>query len=160
MMDNKSSRRLAYYSQRGYLKLIGFSAAGILLNLLLSRLPAYFHWPLYLDSLGTVLAAVLGGYLPGILAGYLSNVINGISDGSSIYYSTLSVLLAIAAACFGQKGDFRKPLGLVRIILVFSLIGGGLGSLVTWLLSGQTFGDVASRELTQSIFSSGRMSAF
>ena len=62
--------------------------AGIALNMLVSKAAAALGLPLYLDTLGTVLAAVLGGYLPGILTGYLTNLLNGFSDVTNIYYGS------------------------------------------------------------------------
>ena len=32
--------------------------------------------PVYLDSMGTILAGVLGGYVPAIVVGYLTNLVN------------------------------------------------------------------------------------
>ena len=39
--------------------------AGILINFLGARLAQWLGLPLYLDTIGTILAAALGGFLPG-----------------------------------------------------------------------------------------------
>ena len=73
-------------------------SGGILINLIGARLALFFRLPLFLDSIGTVLAAVLGGYMPGIAVGFLTNVLNGLSDFTTSYYSSISVLIAICSA--------------------------------------------------------------
>ena len=53
--------------------------AGVLLNLIPSRIMEIVNGPLWLDTIGTVLTAVLGGYLPGILVGFVTNLLKGFS---------------------------------------------------------------------------------
>ncbi|MCR5830738.1 MAG: hypothetical protein K6G67_01175, partial [Lachnospiraceae bacterium] len=45
---------------------IVFFTGAVAINFILPRTATYFKVPLYLDNVGTLLAAVLGGYLPGI----------------------------------------------------------------------------------------------
>ncbi len=68
------------------LRLLALGGAGITLNLVLSELSSKMGWPLYLDSVGTVLTAFVGGSLPGIAVGYLTNIIRTrlLHDSSSI----------------------------------------------------------------------------
>ena len=106
------------------------------------------HWPLYLDCVGTVIAAVLGGYLPGILTGYLTNLVSGLSgDPINAYYATINALIALCAAYFEQQGCFRKWWKALLCVPVFAVIGGGLGSVVTWFLYGMSFGEGISAPL-------------
>ncbi len=94
--------------------------------------------PLYLDNVGIILAAILGGYLPGIFVGFLTNVVNCISDPSSIYYGIISVLNAVIAAYFAQKGwvTIRKPMKLLLLVVLLAVEGGGFGTLLPWFLDG------------------------
>ena len=80
--------------------------AGLAVNLLLSRLVLLLKLPLFLDSVGTVLASALGGYLPGLMVGFCSNVINGLADPITLYYSILSILIACASAFLARRGWF------------------------------------------------------
>ena len=81
---------------------------GLALNLALSKLALHFALPLYLDSVGTILAAVLGGYFPGIVAGFFANAINGLSDPITFFYSIISVLIAVSAASLAKRGSFSN----------------------------------------------------
>jgi len=116
--------------------LLAVIAAGTALNLAGSTL-ATAVWPqLYFDSLGTVLAAALCGYIPGILVGFITNMLKGITDHVSFYYSSLNVLIAIAAAYFSRKKMFRRFPQILLPVVVFTSIGGVLGSVLTWFLGG------------------------
>lgn len=58
--------------------------SGLLINYLLAHLATGLKLPLYLDNIGSALAAALGGYIPGIIVGFFTNVINGIGDLNTI----------------------------------------------------------------------------
>ena len=124
------------------------------INFLLFAFVNALNLPLYLDNVGILLASIFGGYLPGIFVGFVTNIINCFSDPSSIYYGLLSVLNAVIAAYFAQKGwlSFRKPLKLIGLILLLALVGGGLGTLLPWFLDGVYF-DSAS--IAQSLVDAG-----
>lgn len=133
---------------------------GLLINFLGVQLALRLKLPLYLDNIGGVLAAALGGYIPGILVGFLTNLINGIGDYTTAYYGSLSVMIAICAAFFAKRGYFRSPGKLLLAILAFALIGGGLGSVLTWMLYGFSFGEGISAPLAHFFYNGGKMSLF
>ena len=135
-------------------------AVCLAVNFLGVRLALGLKLPLYLDNIGGVLAAALGGYIPGIFVGFLTNLINGINDYTTAYYGSLTVLIAICAAWFARKGYFRKPGGLLIATLTFALIGGGLGSVLTWMLYGFDFGTGVSAPLAHRIYEAGGLSVF
>ncbi len=136
--------------------------AGIALNLALSWLARLLSIPLYLDTAGTVLAAVSGGYLPGMLTGCLTNVllwiING--DGMTVYYSVISVLIAALAAFLARKGWYRSVGKALRSVPLLALIGGGLGSLLTFALYKTDFGEELSADLAHFFYDNGLQSVF
>ena len=84
-----------------------FFIGTVLINLLPSRTAGALGIPLYLDNIGTLLAAILGGYLPGILVGYLNNIINMKGNPGNAYYVVLSTLIAACGAYLGSKGWFE-----------------------------------------------------
>lgn len=106
------------------------------LNFLLFKFADVLGLPLYLDNVGTLLAAILGGYLPGIFVGFMTNIINCATDPTSIYYGFITVLIAVTSSFFAHKGciTIRKPHWLIVLILILALIGGGIGTLLPWLL--------------------------
>ena len=58
-------------SNRNYLFIL--CIAGLAINYLLAHLAIWLHLPLYLDNIGSALAAALGGFLPGIIVGFFTN---------------------------------------------------------------------------------------
>lgn len=134
----------------------------VLLNLGLARLATALSLPLYLDSIGTVLAAAIGGYLPGIAVGYASNLLISINDPVTAYYSCINVLLAFAVVRFNKRDVFSRFPSLLHLwlILTLTLIGGGLGSVLTWLIYGFETGEGISGPLTQQFVQMGFPGAF
>lgn len=124
------------------------------LNLIGSNLATAFGWPLYLDNVGTFTAAILGGYMPGIIVGFLTNLINGVQDYTTTYYSVISVLLACAAAFFTDKGYFdrKKPWKVLLPVITFVIIGGGVGSVLTWEIYGSSIGEEVSASLATKLY--------
>ena len=91
---------------------------------------------LYIDSIGYILAACLGGFLPGIAVGYISNVINVFQGIDNLYYGIVSIIVACAATMLYRSGIMKKIWGAIVSVLVFALLGGGVGVIITWLLYG------------------------
>ena len=139
-MDDQETIQEQTNTNLKYLFILG--AIGLLINFLLAHLATGLNLPLYLDNIGSALAAALGGYIPGIVVGFFTNLINGIGDVNTTYYGSLTVLISIASAWFASKEyySFKKPGRLLEIIVVFALIGGGLGSILTLALYGFEFG--------------------
>ncbi|MBQ6927990.1 MAG: HD domain-containing protein [Oscillospiraceae bacterium] len=142
--------------------LIGLCAAGLAINYVFAHLATRLQLPLYLDNIGSALAAALGGYLPGIIVGFFTNIINGIGDYTTTYYGSLTVLIAIASAWFANNDfySFRKPWKLLVVIVVFAFIGGGLGSILTYVLYGFEFGVGLSAPLARRLHESGVSNQF
>ncbi len=143
--------------RKPFLSCLILCAAGIALNIVLSRLAALAGIPLYLDSVGTVLTAVISGYLPGMLTGFLTNIllwlING--DANTVYYGVISVLIA-ALAAFLSRRDWYRSLGkALRSVPLLALIGGGLGSVLTFALYRLDFGEELSAALAHFFYDSG-----
>lgn len=135
---NRSNQFLMSDKKHNIMALI-VCAAGVALNISLGLGVSATGLPLYLDTVGSVVVAVLGGYLPGVVVGFVTNIIKSFSDPSSLYYGVLNVMIAYAAAWMARRGWLKKPLGVVGMILVFTLIGGGLGSIIPWFMEGLSF---------------------
>ncbi|MBO6001382.1 MAG: HD domain-containing protein [Spirochaetales bacterium] len=135
---------------------------GLAINVIGVRIARLTGIPLFLDNIGTVLSAVLGGTIPGIAVGFFTNLINAIGDGETAYYGCLSVMIAIASIIFEHKGffSFKKPLKLLVVIVVFAIIGGALGSILTWALYGLSFGNGISAPLAHKFYEAGKLSVF
>jgi len=145
-----------------FLACLVFCAAGIALNVVLNKLAALAGIPLYLDSAGTILTAVVGGYLPGMLTGFLTNLllwsISG--DGMTVYYGVISVLIAALAAFLSRRDWYRSFDKALRSVPLLALIGGGLGSILTFALYKLDFGEELSATLAHFFYDNGLRSVF
>lgn len=112
-------------------------AVGLGINYLVVQAVNFWQLPLYLDTIGAVLAAVFGGCLPGMFVGFLFNIINIFSNPLSLYYGILTILIALSAGLLSRTGRLRSFKGFLLLMLIAALIGGSLGSCVTWVLSGE-----------------------
>ena len=139
---------------------VGLVVVAFLINIILSKIVLALGAPVFLDSLGTILAAMLGGTLPAVIAGFCSNAFNGISDITTLYYGIISILIGVAAAIFQQRGFFKTLPKIGIAILVFSILGGGLGSVLTYFLFGYDFGEGVSAPFSLAIYNNLHFSKF
>lgn len=136
------------------------SVIGLLINIGLSQLMLLWGVPLYLDAVGTVFVAAVCGVIPGVAVGFLTNCLNSIGDPISLYYGILNILIAIVASEASRRGLLRKIGGALLCVGIFTLIGGGLGSVMTWLLYGFSFGSGISAPFAIQLHSSLHFSEF
>ncbi len=140
-------------------KLIFFAGA-VLVNFLLPRAAGALKLPLYLDNVGTLVAAVLGGYVPGITVGYLNNIINMQGNPGNAYYVVLSTMIAACGTYLGRKGVFDRFGKALLTIPLFAFIGGALGSILTYLLYGYGMGEGISAPFARTLLENGHMTVF
>ena len=143
--------------KRTYSKLlgaVGFCIACIAINVVGAQLALALRLPIYLDCLGTLLAAMVGGFIPAIAVGFLTNLVNSIADSSLLYYGAVNVFIALMAAFLAKRGWFKKLHLTLLSIVIFTLIAGGLGSILTYYLSGAHFGEGVSAAFATQLFNS------
>ncbi len=156
-------------NQHEDLKAAGLVVAGILLNLLFANIAKLLQLPFYFDCIGTIAAAVTGGFLPGVLVGFFTNIVSyifnfyimGDHEDVTLFYCVVSVLIALVAAAFAQKKYFRIISAKMIIpIICFILLGGGLGSVISWGLFGDTLGEELASSLAGKIYMNVVRNAF
>jgi energy-coupling factor transport system substrate-specific component len=113
---------------------------GIAINFIGGQIAILLRLPLYLDAIGTIVVGAICGVWPGVIVGLVSNVLNSISSPITLFYAVLNILFGISAAWLSKRGVFKSFWKTLVSALLFALIGGGLGSLMTWALYGFDFG--------------------
>ena len=86
---------------------------GALVNILVGQLVRnVLRWPIYLDSLGTIVAGALGGPIAGAATGAVSNLVWGVvfDDPHIIPYAITAACIGAAAALAAELDAFRHPL--------------------------------------------------
>lgn len=137
--------------RKTWLSLVYIIIICIALNLLGARLCGALGLPLYLDNIGTVLAALLGGYIPCVTVGFFSNIINSIFSSYSIYYCVITVMIAITAVIFAHHMRRLRIKYILFAILAFAIMGGGIGGLLTWMIYGMSFGEGFAVDMASAI---------
>lgn len=83
---------------------------------------AALRLPLWLDAIGTVLAAILAGPWVGALSGLLTNVLYGITaDPVSFFYGVVNLLIGLVAGFLARLGWFRRALPAAAAGLVIAV---------------------------------------
>ena len=108
----------------------------VFINIAVNRIVVHMGLPLYVDNIGTLLGAVYGGYLPGIFIGYITNIINSTDNIENMYYAGISVLIGMSATFFARKGFYKKLWKALLTVPVLAIMGGGVGSILTWFIYG------------------------
>lgn len=113
---------------------------GIAINFIGGQIAILLRLPLYLDAIGTIVVGAICGVWPGVIVGLVSNILNSISSPITLFYGILNVMFGIAAALLSKRGVFKSFWKTLLSSLLFAIIGGGLGSVMTWILYGFDFG--------------------
>lgn len=123
-------------------------AVGLGLNVLLPLAAEAAGIPLYLDSTGSILVAVLGGSLPGMLIGFLTNLVQSVRNPYSLYYGILSIMMALIAYAFSRRGWLRRLRGFWLLVLALTAFSGLGGACITRFLYDGTAGDAVAAPIT------------
>ena len=75
----------------------------------------------YLDCIGTIIAAIIGGYFPGATVALATNMLFFVKDESSIYFFIPYTLLALAASDF-YKAYKNKKTSFTVLLIIFVII--------------------------------------
>ena len=93
-------------------RMLVLMAIGIALNMTLGQLATMLKLPIFLDSLGTMLVAVLCGPWIGGLTGLVTNLIWGLVQGpTAAFFAPVAAVIGIAAGFLARAGLFRTPWG-------------------------------------------------
>lgn len=93
-------------------RMLVLMAIGIALNMALGQLVTMLKLPVYLDSLGTMLVAVLCGPWIGGLTGLVTNLLWGLIQGpTAAFFAPVAAVIGIAAGLLARAGLFRTPWG-------------------------------------------------
>lgn len=115
----------------------GVIALGAALNVSVGYLAGLLKLPLYLDSIGTVLVAVLCGWGYGLVAGLASLIILSLTQTPTVIaYAGTAVAVALLSALFARFGFLRNPLATVLGGLAIGLASAAASTPITTFLYG------------------------
>ena len=112
-------------------------AFGIALNLTIGQLTIALKIPLYLDSIGTVLVAVLIGPYAGIIAGSFANIMAAaFGNPTMMFFIPVVVVIGAFTGFVAGKGWFKRW----YLCVIGGLIQGVLAATVSAPISSYLFG--------------------
>lgn len=120
-------------------------ALAIVINIVGSYIALGLHLPIYLDSMGTIMTAILLGPFYGLFPGVLSALVTGMtSDIYALYYMPVGIVLGIVTGFVFQKNKSNKlfvksfcisvPASLISACITANLFGGITSSGSTMLV--------------------------
>lgn len=114
-------------------RLISFISIAIAINLVGANLALFLRLPIYLDTIGTLLIAVILGPWYAASTAFLSALINWMTtDIFSLYYSPVAIVVAIITGILIKRNC--KPSSLLWKSLIIFLPGTIIASVITVIL--------------------------
>ena len=107
------------------IQIVIFTIICVLFNICGKYLATTFNWPIWLDSLGTVLTAYCMGPLEGAIVGLSCNIIYSFWSPDSLLYSLVSIMIGVVVGFAGRKGWFKDIFGSMScamVITIFSVL--------------------------------------
>jgi energy-coupling factor transport system substrate-specific component len=127
----------------------------VAINIVCGQLVEALKLPIYLDSIGTVLCAILAGPWVGATTGLLSNVINGIFDPSYLPYTIVSIVVGLIAGLMARKRWFVNPWKVAISGIIIGLASTVIGTPITAYVYGGVTGS-GSTFLTGLLMATGQ----
>ena len=111
-------------------------AIAIALNVVGGHIALLLHLPVYLDSIGTILIAVLYGPVYGILPPLLYGLVMGFTiDIFSLYYMPVGIILGLVTGLVARKYP-PKGKNIFLLALLITIPGTIVSSIITAVLFG------------------------
>jgi PAS domain S-box-containing protein len=124
--------------------ILALVAIGVLLNIAVGQVVRnVLRLPVYLDSIGTILAGAVGGPLVGAATGALANVAWGVlfNDPGIIPYALTAAVIGVAAGTAAAVGGFATPARAALAGLIIGVIAAIVSApLTAYLLEGSSGG--------------------
>ena len=120
-------------------------ALAIVINIVGSYIALGLHLPVYLDSMGTIMTAILLGPFYGLFPGVLSALITGMtSDIYALYYMPVGIVLGVMTGFVFQKNKSNK-------LFVTSFCISVPASLISACITATVFGGITSSGSTMLV---------
>lgn len=128
---------------------------GTALNVLGSLFAGTLKLPIWLDSIGTFVSAVLLGPVAGALSGFLMNLIFSFFRSNDIWFSLVSIAGGIAVGCFFPRDRKIESFSIIATALfagfVMSVVCTPLNMIFNNGYTGNMWGDALVNMISKSL---------
>lgn len=123
-------------------RLLALIPLAVGINLAMGLIVQAVGLPIFLDTIGTVLVAVLAGSRAAVVTGTLSQTVFTVLSGNPmwLYFLPLQVTVALYAGFVASKGGFRS----LPTAVLWGIGLGILAATLSWPISFHVFGGVTS----------------
>lgn len=135
-----------------YIALV-FVPVGIGINIVGGLLATTFKLPIFLDTIGTILAAAILGPWWGALTGGLTNIIMAISSPMDMWFAIVNIAVGLIVGFVSLKFGFTKWVVVLITGVVLAIVAPIIGTIIaTYVYGGLTGGgiDIAVAGLMKS----------
>ncbi|MDD3931255.1 MAG: ECF transporter S component [Eubacteriales bacterium] len=84
-----------------------FIPIGVAINFVGGQLASLLKLPVYLDTIGTMLTAILAGPWVGAVTGLLSNVVTGIANPVNFWFIPVNIIVGLVVGFLSRKDMWR-----------------------------------------------------
>ena len=112
----------------------------VAVNFVGGQLASMLKLPMYLDTIGTIFAAMLCGPWVGAVGGGLTNIILGFTNPVNFWFIPVNVIVGLTTGWMSRKGWFVKPVTTVIGIVLMALISAVASAPITVLVFGGVTG--------------------
>lgn len=119
---------------------IAIIPVALALNIVVGQIVGSIGLPLYIDSVGTVLIAVLAGPIAGLATGTLSSVVWGLLNPAALPFAAVSATVGWLAGMAARRGYFHVLWKTVLSGAIIGVVGGMLAAPVAAFVYGGTAG--------------------
>ncbi len=133
----------------------------VLLNLLGRSVAYHLQLPIWLDSVGTIVAAICHGPLVGVICGILLNVITSLYDGVALPYMLVSAAIGIVIGLLYPRGK-RNPFRAVSTMVITGFVAAIISTPINLIMyngnTGNLWGDALMEMLSRDVHVPGLIS--
>ncbi|MEG2210656.1 MAG: ECF transporter S component [Eubacterium sp.] len=116
-----------------------FMSLGIVVNFVGGYIALLAKLPIYLDSIGTLLSAVMFGPFCGAVVGGMTSIINGATfDPVSFYFAPVQIIAGISTGFLFKSGKFEGLKSILSILIVAILVSMASSIIVSFVFDGVT----------------------
>lgn len=127
----------------------------VAINIVGFQLVQLLRLPVYLDTIGTIMIAMIGGPWLGAVTGFLTNAINAIFNPVYLPYSIVSISIGIVAGFMSKKGMFLKKWKVFVAAIILTLVTTVTAAPITVILFGGGTGH-STTAITAILLASGK----
>ncbi|MBR5422250.1 MAG: HD domain-containing protein [Lachnospiraceae bacterium] len=106
------------------------------------RLALWLSLPLWLDVMGTMIAAYVLGPVSGALVGLTNNLINSLWEPTMLYYAVVSVCIGLLTGYAGRKRYIRTPLMAMTVAVSITFLAVLISTPISLLLGEKSGGNI------------------